>query len=269
MDATFLKIKACEIRRKTVRMITKAGGGHIGSSLSEADILAVLFFHTLNLGPHNSGDPERDRFVLSKGHASEAYYAALAEAGFFPGGWLDGYMSHDCPLTIHPTNRVPGIEVCTGALGHGFSIAVGMALGAKKTGRKYRAFVLTGDGELEEGTNWEAAMAASHYRLGNLVLIVDANGLQLADTVANTMEIKPLKEKFLAFGMDTHEVDGHDVAALASLFGSLDYEGTKPHAVIARTVKGKGVSFMENRPEWHHTIPNEEQGRAALEELKT
>ncbi|MDR2048642.1 MAG: transketolase [Treponema sp.] len=268
MDDNFLKTKAFEIRRKTITMITKSGGGHIGSSLSEADILAVLFFHTLNLRPQNIGDPERDRFVLSKGHASEGYYSTLAEAGFFPVSWLDNYMSHDCPLTIHPTNHVPGIEVCTGALGHGFSVAVGMALGAKKTGKKYRTFVLTGDGELEEGTNWEAAMAASHYKLGNLVLIVDANGLQLADTVSNTMEIKPLKEKFLAFGMDTHEVEGHDVTAMASLFSSLDYSGDKPHAVIARTVKGKGVSFMENRPEWHHTIPSEEQGHLALEELK-
>jgi transketolase len=267
MDDNFLKTKAYEIRRKTITMITQSGGGHIGSSLSEADILAVLFFHTLNFRPQNSGDPERDRFVLSKGHASEGYYSTLAEAGFFPASWLDTYMSHDCPLTIHPTNHVPGVEVCTGALGHGFPIAVGMALGAKKTGRTYRSFVLTGDGELEEGTNWEAAMAAAHYKLGNLVLVVDANGLQLADTVANTMEIQPLREKFIAFGMDAHEVDGHDVTAMAALFDSLDYSGDKPHAVIARTVKGRGVSFMENRPEWHHTIPGREQGRIALEEL--
>ncbi|MDR2433681.1 MAG: transketolase, partial [Treponema sp.] len=181
-------MKANEIRRKTVAMITGARGGHLGSSLSEADILAVLFFKTLNFRPENLSDPERDRFVLSKGHASEGYYSALAGAGFFPAAWLDTYLSLDCPLTIHPTNHVPGIEVCTGALGHGFSIAVGMALGAGKTDKKYRVFVLTGDGELQEGTNWEAAMAASYYKLGNLVIIVDANGLQLVDTVANTME---------------------------------------------------------------------------------
>jgi transketolase len=268
MNNTYLKTKANEIRKKTIAMITKARGGHVGSSLSEADILAVLFFNTLNFQPQNPKDPERDRFVLSKGHASEGYYSALAEADFFPSVWLDSYLSHDCPLTIHPTNHVPGIEVCTGALGHGFSIAVGMALGAVKTAKKYRVFVLTGDGELEEGTNWEAAMAASYYKLGNLVLIVDANGIQLADTVANTMEINPLKEKFLSFGMDVHEVDGHDTGAMASLFDSLDYSGNKPHAVIARTIKGKGVSFMEDRPEWHHTIPSEEQCRMALEELK-
>jgi transketolase len=249
-------------------MITRAKGGHIGSSLSEADILTVLFYYTLNFSPENLSSPDRDRFVLSKGHASEGLYATLAERGFFPKSVLKTYLRHDCPLTIHPTNHVPGIEVCTGALGHGFSIAVGMALAAKKTGRPYRTFVLTGDGELEEGTNWEAAMAASYYKLGNLTLIVDANGLQLADTIANTMEVNPLKEKFLAFGFAVHEVDGNDTEALAELFDSLDYSGEKPHVVLARTVKGKGVSFMENRPEWHHTIPTEEQGKAALEELK-
>ncbi|MDR1901224.1 MAG: transketolase, partial [Treponema sp.] len=166
MNNAMLKTKAIEIRRKTVAMITKARGGHMGSSLSEADILAVLFFNTLNFRPQNLTDPDRDRFVLSKGHASEGYYSALAEAGFFPSAWLDSYLSQDCPLTIHPTNHVPGIEVCTGALGHGFSVAVGMALGAVKTGKKYRVFVLSGDGELEEGTNWEAAMAAAYYKLG-------------------------------------------------------------------------------------------------------
>jgi transketolase len=267
MADMLLKTKANEIRRKVVAMITKARGGHVGSSLSEADILTALFFKTLNFRPENLNDPGRDRFVLSKGHASEGYYAALSEAGFIPESWLDNYLSHDCPLTIHPTNHVPGIEVCTGALGHGFSVAVGMALGAKKTRKSYRVFVLTGDGELEEGTNWEAAMAAAHYKLGNLCLIVDANGLQLVDTVSNTMEINPLKEKFLAFGFDVHEADGHDPDVLAALFDSLDYSGARPHVVIAHTTKGKGVSFMENCPEWHHTIPTEEQGQKALEEL--
>ncbi|MDR0583076.1 MAG: transketolase [Treponema sp.] len=267
MKETSYKTRANEIRRKIVAMITNAGGGHLGSSLSEADILAVLFFHTLNFTPENRTDPNRDRFVLSKGHASEGLYAALAEVGFIPRDWLDSYLTHDCPLSIHPTNHVPGVEVCTGALGHGFSVAVGMALGARKTGRSYRVFTLSGDGELEEGANWEALMSASYYKLGNLTFIVDANGLQLADFVANTMEIRPLKEKLLAFGMDVHELDGHDTEAMAVLFDSLDYSGDKPHAVIAHTTKGKGVSFMENRPEWHHTIPTPEQGRLALEEL--
>ena len=259
--------KANEIRKNVVSMIVKAKGGHVGCSLSEVDILAVLFFHTLNFSPETRNDPDRDRFVLSKGHASEGLYATLAERGFFPKSWLFEYLKHDSPLTIHPTSHVPGIEINTGALGHGLSIGTGMALAARKTGKNYRAFVLTGDGELEEGTNWEAAMAAAHFKLGNLCLIIDHNGFQLADAIPNTMEIAPLKEKLIAFGFDTHELNGHDTAALARLFDSIDYTGNKPHAIIADTVKGKGVSFMENRAEWHHTIPTEEQGEMALKEL--
>jgi transketolase len=267
MKGVEISQKANEIRKSIVSMIVKARGGHIGCSLSEVDILAVLFFHTLNYSPETRNDPNRDRFVLSKGHASEGLYATLAERGFFPKSWLFEYLKHECPLTIHPTSEVPGVEINTGALGHGLPIGTGMALAAVKTGRKYRVFVLTGDGELDEGTNWEAAMAASHFKLGNLILIIDRNGLQLSDTVSNTMEIAPLKEKLEAFGFDVHDVDGHDTDALSRLFDSLDYSGQKPHAVIAHTVKGKGVSFMENRPEWHHTIPTEEQGKVALKEL--
>jgi len=259
--------KANEIRKSIISMVVKARGGHIGCSLSEADILAVLFYNVLNFIPEGRNDPNRDRFVLSKGHASEGLYATLAERGFFPKSWLFEYLSHECPLTIHPTSQVPGVEINTGALGHGLPIGTGMALAARKTGRNYRVFVLTGDGELEEGTNWEAAMAAAHFKLGNLTLIIDRNGIQLSDTVSKTMEIAPLREKLEAFGFDTHEVDGHDTDAMARLFDSLDYSSQKPHAIIARTVKGKGVPFMENRPEWHHTIPTEEQGRTALEGL--
>jgi transketolase len=266
---TYIEInqKANEIRRNTVSMITKARGGHLGSSLSEADILAVLFLHVLKLSPDKLTDPDRDRFILSKGHAAEGFYCTLAESGFFPKSWLFEYLNHDCPLTIHPTIDVPGIEISTGALGHGFSIAAGMALAARKTGRKYRTFILTGDGELQEGANWEAAMAAAHYKLGNLTLIIDNNGIQLSEAIAKTMEIQPLREKFEAFGFDVHDVDGHDTEALVRLFDSLDYASIKPHAVIAHTIKGKGVSFMENKPEWHHTIPTEEQGAMALKEL--
>jgi transketolase len=260
--------KANEIRRNIVSMIVKARGGHLGSSLSEADILAVLFFHILNFSPENRTAPDRDRFVLSKGHASEGLYAALAERGFFPKSWLFEYLRRESPLTIHPSSHVPGIEINTGALGHGLSIGTGMALAARKTGENYRVFVLTGDGELQEGSNWEAAMAAAYFQLGNLTLIIDHNGLQLADTIANTMEISPLREKLEAFGFAVHDVDGHDTGAMAALFDSLDYAGEKPHALIAHTVKGKGVSFMENRPEWHHTIPTEEQGEMALAELQ-
>jgi transketolase len=250
-----------------IKMVNRAGGGHIGASLSEADILTALYFRVMRVFPGEPGNPLRDRFVLSKGHASEGFYCALALAGFFEAALLDRYLSEDCPLTIHPTNHVPGVEANTGALGHGFSVAVGMALGAKKSGAPWRTFVLTGDGELQEGTNWEAAMAASHYSLGNLTVLVDNNGLQLADRVERTMTIEPLAEKFRAFGFDVRQTDGHSVEELAALLESLDYAGPRPHAIIARTVKGKGVSFMENVPEWHHRIPTGDECRAALKEL--
>jgi transketolase len=268
----FLRAKAAEIRRMTMRMITRAGGGHVGASLSEADILTVLYFHTMKLDPREPDRADRDRFVLSKGHASEGLYCTLAAAGFIDPALLDAYLEEGCPLTIHPTNRIPGVEATTGALGHGFSVAVGMALGARRAavpggGTAWRVFVLTGDGELQEGSNWEAAMAASQFGLGNLTVLVDNNGLQLAGTVADTMNIEPLGEKFGAFGFDVHRVDGHSTGDLAAVLESLDYSGGRPHAVIAKTVKGKGVSFMEQVPEWHHRIPTEEECRAALKEL--
>jgi transketolase len=250
-----------------IRMVARAGGGHIGASLSEADILAALYFRVMRVFPGEPDNPLRDRFVLSKGHASEGLYCTLALAGFFGAELLDGYLAEGCPLTIHPTNHIPGVEANTGALGHGFSVAAGMALGAKKSGAPWRTFVLTGDGELQEGTNWEAAMAASHYSLGNLTVLVDNNGLQLADRVEHTMTIEPLAEKFGAFGFDVHRADGHSAGELAALLESLDYTGRRPHAVIAGTVKGKGVSFMEGIPEWHHRIPTGEECRAALKEL--
>jgi transketolase len=274
MEENDLKTKSNAIKRNIVSMIANAGGGHLGCSLSEADILTVLFFHVMNFSPENLQNQNRDRFVLSKGHASEGLYAVLAEKGFFPKSILESYLKPDCPLTIHPNNHVPGIEICTGALGHGFSIAVGLALAAQKHAvlekheiPPFRVFTLVGDGELEEGSNWEAAMAASHFKLGNLTLIVDNNGLQLADSVANTMNIEPLGEKFGAFGFDVHKVDGHDVKALSATFDSLDYASGKPHLVIAKTIKGKGVSFAENKVAWHHTIPTNQEAEIALKEL--
>jgi transketolase len=262
-----LQNKANEIRRMILCMITRAKGGHLGASLSEVDILTALFFHTLRLSPENVDEPDRDRFVLSKGHASEGLYCTLASAGFFDPALLDHYLTKGCPLTIHPTNHVPGVEASTGALGHGFSIAVGMALGAKKARRSCRVFVLTGDGELQEGSNWEAAMAAAHFRLGNLVWIIDNNGLQLTAAVQDTMGIEPLEDKLRAFGFDTRRVDGNDAEEVAALLDTLDYKGGVPHVVIAKTVKGKGVSFMENVPEWHHRVPTDEECEKALMEL--
>lgn len=260
-----LKEKANEIKNKVVAMTSKGKGGHVGTSLSEVDILTALFFHTMNFSDVN--DPNRDRFVLSKGHGSEGLYCTLATKGIFPESELNNYLKHDSYLTIHPTRHVPGVEINTGALGHGFPIAVGMALGAKKQNKTWRTFVVTGDGELEEGTNWEAAMAASYYKLGNLTVIVYNNKLQLADFVSKTMEIEPLDKKFDAFGFDVHKVPGNDPEALAECFDSLDYKGDKPHCIIAQTTKGSGVSFMENIAEWHHRVPTQEEAETAKKEL--
>jgi transketolase len=267
MAAIDVESKAKEIKRLVVKTITKAKGGHIGTSLSEVDILATLYFGILNVDAQRPDYPDRDRFILSKGHGSEGLYCSLAAKGFFPEAELESYLQHDCPMTIHPTRHVPGVEMNTGALGHGFSNAVGVALAARLRKRPFRAFVLTGDGELQEGSNWEAAMAAAHFELGNLVLIVDNNGLQLADRIDRTMGIEPLGAKLEAFGFDVHPVDGHSIPALLELFSGLDYAGKKPHAVVARTTKGKGVSFMEGVPEWHHRIPTPEEGARALKEL--
>jgi transketolase len=267
MDMMELKSQSIVIKRSIITAITHAGGGHVGSSLSEADILTALFFHVLRFSPENVHDPDRDRFVLSKGHASEGLYAVLAEGGFFPKEWLGEYLTEKCPLTTHPTNKIPGVEVNTGALGHGLSVAAGMALGAQKQGKTFRVFVLTGDGELQEGSNWEAAMTAAHFKLGNLVWIIDNNGLQLNSLISETMGIEPLKDKLLAFGFDVHAADGTDAGGVAALLDSLNYGGDRPHAVIARTVKGGGVSFMENVAEWHHRIPTEAECAMALGEL--
>ena len=263
-----LQNRAREIRRMVLRTVNRAKGGHVGASLSEIEILTVLYFHIMNINPSNLKDPARDRFILSKGHASEGLYCTLAAAGLINPDLLENYLKNDCPLTIHPTNRVPGIEVNTGALGHGLSIAGGMALASKKSNLCYRVFVLTGDGELQEGSNWEAMMAASFFKLGNLTLIVDNNGLQLAAPVAKTMEIQPLRDKLISFGFDTVEADGNSTAALCDVLDGLDYSGDRPHAVIAKTTKGKGVSFMENVPEWHHRIPTDEEYLRGMNELE-
>ena len=255
--------KSC--RRNIVSMVHVAGYGHIGCSLSCVDILSVLFFHTMN---YNLSDKWRDRFVLSKGHASEALYSVLLEKGFVSQDEIERYTDDGALLTAHPTNKIPGVDCCTGALGHGLSIGSGMALGSKKAGRPFKTFVLCGDGELDEGSIWEVAISAPFYKLGNLVLVVDNNGLQLNDTVSNTMEIQPIGKKFEAFGWDVLDVDGHDVDSLIKVFDGLDYEGEIPHVVVAHTTKGKGVSFMENVVCWHHKVPSDIELELALEELK-
>jgi transketolase len=261
--------RARRIRRTSLRMVHQARMGHPGGDLSCADILAVLYFHVLRLRPDAPGDPARDRFVLSKGHASAALYATLAERGFFPAADLDTYMRPLSRLNGHPDrNKVPGVEANTGPLGHGLPIAVGMATAAKLDSASWRTFVLTGDGELQEGSNWEAAMAAAHLGLANLTVIVDRNRLQQGDRTEKTIALEPLADRWRTFGWGVVEVDGHDVEALAQVLGSLPARAGRPTCVIASTNKGRGVSFIEDRVEWHHRVPTDEELEAALVELE-
>jgi len=261
--------RARRIRRSSLRMVHQARMGHPGGDLSCADLLAVLYFHVLQVQPESPRDPNRDRFVLSKGHASAALYAALAERGFLSLQDLDTYMRPLSQLNGHPDrNKVPGVEANTGPLGHGLPIAVGMAIAAKLDGAAWRTFVLTGDGELQEGSNWEAIMTASHRGLDNLTVIVDRIRFQEGAATEKTVALEPLADRWRAFGWSVVEVDGHDVAALMKVFGELPATPGQPTCVIARTNKGRGVSFIEDRVEWHHRVPTDEELAAALLELE-
>ena len=261
--------RARRIRRASLRMVHQARMGHPGGDLSCADILAVLYFHVLRLRPEAPRDPDRDRFVLSKGHASAALYAVLAERGFFPAEDLDTYMRPLSELNGHPDrNKVPGVEANTGPLGHGLPIAVGMAAAAKLDGAAWRTFVLTGDGELQEGSNWEAIMTASQWRLDNFTAIVDRNRLQQGDGTERTVALEPLADRWRAFGWSVIDVDGHDVEALINVFDNLPAAPGRPTCIIARTNKGRGVSFIEDRVEWHHRVPTDDELASALQELE-
>jgi transketolase len=263
-----LAARARRIRAASLRMVHAARMGHPGGDLSAADILATLFCHVLRIDAANPADPSRDRFILSKGHASAALYAALAEAGFLSTSDLATYMQPLSRLNGHPDrNKVPGVEANTGPLGHGLPIAVGAALAGRMDGAPWRTFVLTGDGELQEGSNWEAIMAAAHFGLERLTVIVDRNGLQQGDATERTVALEPLAAKWRAFGWSVVEVDGHDVGELVATFARVPLEPGRPTCVIARTVKGHGVSFIEDRVEWHHRVPTDAELAAALREL--
>jgi len=262
-----IRSKARAIRRHALNMVYEARLGHPGGDLSVADLLATLYFGVLNIDPQAPQAPGRDRLILSKGHASGALYAALAEAGFMPVEALATYMKPLSVLNGHPNrNHVPGVEANTGPLGHGLPIAVGVAIAGEIDKAGYRTFVITGDGELQEGANWEAAMLAGHRRLANLTLIIDRNRLQQGARISETNEVEPLADKFRAFGWDVAEADGHDPGSLLNALAPRP-EGKKPLCVIARTVKGKGVSYMEDQVAWHHGIPNKAQLDQALAEL--
>lgn len=265
---TSLEEKAKVIRGHILRMLKEAGSGHTGGSLSAADLVACLYFWEMNVDPDHPGDENRDRFVLSKGHAAPVLYAALAEKGFFPADKLSTLRKMGSPLQGHPDMRkLPGVEASTGSLGQGVSWAVGMALAGKLDNKDYRVYTLLGDGELQEGMVWEALMAASHYKLDNMVVIVDHNGLQIDGKIEDVMSPEPVVDKFKAFGFEVINIDGHNMKEIIEALNKAREIKGRPSAIIAETVKGKGVSFMENRAEWHGVAPKEDEMRNALAEL--
>ncbi|OIQ58728.1 transketolase [Moorella thermoacetica] len=267
-DWQTLTATARQIRRDIVRMVGAAGSGHPGGSLSAVEIVTALYFKVMRLDPERPDWPERDRFVLSKGHAAPVLYAALAERGFFAVDKLDTLRQLGSPLQGHPDRKaLPGVEVSTGSLGHGLAVANGMALAGRLDGRDYRVYVLLGDGELEEGMVWEGAMAAAHYRLDNLTAIVDHNHLQIDGRVEEVMSPEPVADKFRAFGWEVQTIDGHDFGQILDALERTREVKGKPTVIIAETIKGKGVSFMENQAGWHGKAPKPEEVEKALAEL--
>jgi transketolase len=262
-----LALKSFALRRRMLTLIHHAGAGHTGGGLSCLDILSLLYNRVLHITPETADAPTRDRYVQSKGHSVEALYAVLADRGYFPDADLDTVCHYRSPYVGHPTRKVRGIEMNTGALGHGLPICLGMALAARMDGGAFRVFTLLGDGELAEGSNWEAAMAAAHYRLDNLVAILDHNTLQITGHTRDVMSNEPLADKWRAFGWEVRAADGHDYAALTRAI-TTPHPG-QPLCVIAHTVKGKGVSFMENVGKWHHGVPSDAELAQALAELES
>ena len=261
-----LEEKARSLRVSIIRSLHKSQSGHTGGSLSVIDIVTVLYFHTMRHDPANPHWEGRDRFVLSKGHAAPAQYVALAEAGYFPKEDLMMLRRLGSHLQGHPDSKgTPGVEVCTGSLGQGLSMANGMAMALKLDGKLNRVYAVLGDGELQEGQVWEAAMAAAHYRLDNLCAVVDANGLQIDGEVQRVMGVAPIAGKFAAFGWNVLEIDGHDIGAIMRAFDEASSSREKPTIVVARTVKGKGVSFFENKAAYHGVTPSDEEFPRALE----
>jgi transketolase len=254
-------------RKKILRYIVGAKAGHTGGSLSCIDILNVLYNDVLNVSADNFASPDRDRYIQSKGHCVEALYVVLADKGFFPESDLETLCKYKSHYIGHPTKKVHGVEQNTGALGHGLPIAVGTALAAKMDKKSYRVFTMLGDGELPEGSNWEAALTAAHYKLDNLCAIIDNNKLQITGTNAEVCNTDPIDGKFESFGWAVKAVDGNDVKALKDAFAAMPFEAGKPSLIIAHTVKGKGVSFMENSVKWHHGVPDKEQYEIAIAEL--
>jgi transketolase len=263
-----LRALARKLRSHSLRMISRAKTSHIGSCLSVADILAVLYGRILRVDPKRPALPSRDRLIVSKGHAAAIVYAAVAEAGFMPVERLEEFARNGGQLYGHVTHGgVPGIEMSSGSLGHGLPVGTGMALTGKRAGEPWRVFVVMSDGELDEGSNWEAMLFACHHQLDNLTIIIDYNKIQSLDWVDKTLRLEPLADKFRAFGWSVREVDGHDVKELSAALGTLPLEGGKPNAIIAHTVKGKGVSWMEGKVLWHYKQPTPDELVTALAEV--
>jgi len=257
-----------QIRKDSIWMSTKAGTGHLGPALSISDIIAVLYGEILKHDPDNPSWPDRDRFILSKGHGCLALYSALAQCGYFDKKLLGEFCRRlDTMLPGHPERRLPGVEANTGSLGHGIAVGVGMALAGNLANKDYRVFVLTGDGELQEGSNWEAAMAAAHYKLDNLVVIVDRNKLQLGDFTENISQLEPLANKWAAFGWEVKIIDGHNIKEITRTLKSIPFTRAKPSAIIASTIKGKGLKFAENKVEWHYKVLTKQQYEEIKNEL--
>lgn len=263
-----LKKVAKDVRKGIIEEVYRAESGHPGGSLSIADILTVLYFNVLNIDPKNSKWEDRDRFVLSKGHCSPALYSVLANRGYFDKELLKTFRNLESNLQGHPDmNKVPGVDMTTGSLGQGLSVANGMAIAGKLNNKQYRVYCLLGDGEIEEGQVWEAAMTANKYKLDNLCVIVDNNNLQIDGTIEEVMSSYPIDEKFKSFGFQIINIDGHNIQEIIDAFDVAKNVKGKPTCIIAKTIKGKGVSFMENKAEWHGKAPTEEQYNLAIEEL--
>ena len=261
------KALATRIRRHVLNMTHRGKASHVGSSLSIADLLAVLYGGVLRVDPAYPDWPERDRFILSKGHAAAAMYAVLAEQGFFPLEWLDYFYQNGASLAGHVTHDIPGIEASTGSLGHGLSIACGMALTGKRDGNSYRVFTILSDGECDEGSTWEAALFAQHHRLDNLVAIVDYNKIQCFGRVEEVLNLEPFAAKWKAFGWSVREINGHDFDQIEEALSSVPFSQGCPSCVLAHTIKGKGVSFMEDKLLWHYRSPQGDEYRDACAEL--
>ncbi len=267
MDVRSLEKKAVQIRKDVVQMIYDAKTGHTGGALSSTDIMTTLFYGIMNITPENSKHPDRDRFILSKGHSVEPYWTILAERGFIEKEELKTFSQFNSRLIGHPNNKVDGVEMNTGSLGHGLSVASGMALAAKMDKKDYRVFTLMGDGEQAEGSVWEGAMFAAHYKLDNLVAIIDRNRLQISGCTEDVMGLDPLDKKWESFGWNVMEVDGNNIE---QLYDALIKEPAcidKPTLILANTIKGKGVSFIENQAAWHHKVPTEQEYVQAINEL--